>query len=411
MLTADLVRARVSRGALWLRRIEADDPATLAEAAALIALFEGHVGRRRAALEDALADHIGDATDFMVRRGLIKLLTDRAVFEVQAAAEPAAVRAAVFDAAMAAWPVGPAAGAGEGGHLTDRRRVLAEVGEALGLSLEEVEGALYADLAAEEVLTGGEWPEPRALLQRYDLGLAQAVLFKAREVVVELDDPAPARTRQLLRIIRFHRLMHRAERTEEGWRVVLDGPLSLFKQTQRYGLQLAKFLPSLCHCPRWRLAADVVWGKGRLELRFELDQDAGLVTHTKDLGTWESEEERHFRRVWAKQDTPWKLRRATEIVDLDGRGALVPAYVLRHPDGRKALLEIVWFWQRRTFLRRLELLRDAGPSNLVIALATRMNVGMGGDGELPDVGGAALYPFKGVIQPKRVIALAEEVGR
>ena len=399
MLTADLVRARWTRDGLQLRWADPDDPEVMTLAQELIAIFEAHDQRPRWALDDAVADHIGDATDFMLRRGLVKLLTDRSTFEAQAAVEPAEVRRAVFAAATARWPVGEAADE----HLTDRAEVLAEVAEALGVTAAEVDAALYADLKREELLVAFEAQAPRQLIERYNLALAQAVLLRAREVVVELHDPAPKRARQLFRIVKFHRLMHRAERIETGWRLTLDGPLSLFRQTQRYGLQLALFLPALCHCKAWSLRAEVAWGPQRKLVPFALDHEAGLVTHTREKATWESEEERHFKKGWAKLDTPWKLRRATEIIDLDGRGVLVPAYVLRHADGRRVLLEIVWFWQRRSFQARLELLREAGPERLIIALAMRMNTG---EEDLPDVGAAALYPFKGVISPKRVAALA-----
>jgi predicted nuclease of restriction endonuclease-like RecB superfamily len=92
--------------------------------------------------------------------------------------------------------------------------------------------------------------------------------------------------------VKFHRLMHRAQRLENnrGWRLTLDGPLSLFRQTQRYGLQLALFLPALCHCPSWRLNAEVSWGKPRRLLGFQLDHTFGLSSPTRAKGIWESEE-------------------------------------------------------------------------------------------------------------------------
>ncbi|MGM0577700.1 MAG: DUF790 family protein [Myxococcota bacterium] len=403
MLTADLVRASVRRGKVRPRFVDPQDARLRAEATALVRLFEEHLGDKRGALEEAIADHIGDATDFAVRRGLVKLLMDRSTVETRAPVPPPEVREVVFEEAARAWPVGD-----DGqGTMTPRPDVLARAAERLDLSPAEVEEALYADLEAEERLVEADLPDPEALLHRYNMNLAQGVLLKAREVVVEIPDPRPARMRQLMRIVKFHRLMHRAEKTGDGWRLVLDGPLSLFQQTQRYGLALALFLPALCHCEAWRLSAEVTWGDDRRHCTLELDQDSGLVTHTRDLGTWESDEERHFRATWKKLDPEWRLRRSTEVLDLDGRGVLVPDYVLRHPDGRKAYLELVWFWRRRTFERRLDLLREAGPPNLIVALATRLNAG---EGDLPDLEGGAVYGFKGVIQPKRIVALAEDVG-
>jgi hypothetical protein len=56
-------------------------------------------------------------------------------------------------------------------------------------------------------------------------------------------------------------------------------------------------------------------------------------------------------------------------------------------------------------MKRLALLSEVGPRNLVIALADKGGL----DGEaLPE--GLTAYRFKGVIQPKRVIELAEAVA-
>lgn len=401
MLTADLVRVRTRKGKILPRYVDAADAKLQAEAQRLVHIFDVHRGRRIGELDEAIADHIGDSTSYAIQRGLVKLLKDRAQVETVAPKPPTEVRQAVFEAAAERWPIGRKADA--------RAAAMQAAAERLELSVEEVERALYADLKAEEVLVEAQLPEAKALLDRYNLALAQAVLLRAREVVVTLPDPAPKRARQLFRIIKFHRLMHRAERAGKGkgYRVTLDGPLSLFRQTNRYGLQLALFLPALCHCERWELAATVAWGDDRRELSLELSDASGLVSHTREKGTWESDEERHFRKTFAKAKGQWSLRRSTRVVDLDGRGVLVPDYVLKHEDGREAYLELIWFWRKKTFERRLALLRAAGPSNLVVALATRLNT----DEAAPELlESAAVVPFKGVIQPKKIIAAAEAVA-
>jgi predicted nuclease of restriction endonuclease-like RecB superfamily len=404
VLTADLVRLRSRNGRVVPRFVAPDDPTLVEASATLCALFAEHVGDRVGALEEAIADHIGDGTDYLVWRGLTKLLTDRATIEVRAARPPSEVRAAVFREAAASWPVGPAEETG----LSDRDAVLARAAAALGLTPAEVDEALYADLASEARLVAVDLPDTASLIDRYNLALAQAALLRAREVVITLPRLAPARARQLFRALRFRQLMWRAERQQDGWRLTLDGPLSLFRHTQRYGLQLALFLPALCHLPEWSLEADIVWGERRRPALLALDHTLGLRSHTQDLGAWESDEERHLRASWKKSGVDWTLRRATELIDLDGQDALVPDYVLVHPDGRRVLLDIVWFWRRQTFERRLDLLRRAGPPNLIVALATRLRADAE---ELPELPAGAIYPFKGVIVPKRLCELAESLGR
>lgn len=406
MLTADLVRTSVARGVVKPRYVAVDDDAMRAEAATLVRTFQEHVGHKRGELEEAIADHIGDSPQYMVTRGLARLLWKKSTVETAAAADPEDVRRLVFQTAAARWPVGV------GPTMTPREAVIAQVAEQLGVTPGAVEAALFADLEREQVITDTEPWEVDDLLHRYNLALAQGVLLKATEVRITLPEGVGAkRARQVFRMLKFHRLMHRAVKERGGYVITLDGPLSLFKQTTRYGLQLALFLPTLCHCVHWTLEADVVWGKDNKALTFVCDQDSGLVTHTRDLGTWEADEERHFKASFKAVDGPWQLRRGARLIDLNGRGVLVPDFELRHSDGRKAYLDVVWFWRKRSFLDRLELLAEAGPPNLIVALATRYNADpKGEDARLEDLGGA-VYPFKGVIQPKKIIALAEEVAR
>jgi len=105
-------------------------------------------------------------------------------------------------------------------------------------------------------------PTPEALLEGYNLALAQACLLKAREVRIELVGVDAKRVRALIRELKFRRILFVAERLDEGFKLTLDGPLSLFKQTSRYGLQLALFLPALTRSEHWSLAADLSWTSG-----------------------------------------------------------------------------------------------------------------------------------------------------
>ncbi len=68
-----------------------------------------------------------------------------------------------------------------------------------------------------------------------------------------------------------------------------------------------------------------------------------------------------------------------------------------------ALLDIVWFWKKQGFKRRIELLAQVGPQNLIVAVATRLNT----DEMIPELDPMRVYPFKGVIHPARIVELAE----
>src|SRR5215210_4259862 len=110
MLTADLAMSWQRGDQIKPRYIDAEDEEYLRAAEDLIALFDGHHGRRRAALEESLQEYVGTGTDYRILRGLIKLLTDRCEFETRAPAEPSEIRRALFLKAREQHPVVAAEG-------------------------------------------------------------------------------------------------------------------------------------------------------------------------------------------------------------------------------------------------------------------------------------------------------------
>ena len=405
MLTSDLVRARVVKGVVRPSYLEPKTERLRAHAQELLALFDAQVGATQGALDEALADHLSEGGDLKIRRGLAKLLRDRCTLTPTVAdADPRELRRAVFLAAGARHPVGA------GLEPDDRAEVLAEVAAQHALSPEALEHGLYADLKEAHRLDEFRKLEVEALLYRYNVALAQGVLLRASEVRVDIGKNKPARYRQLFRFIKFYQLSFTTEpRREGGYRITLDGPLSLFRLVQRYGLRLAQWLPALLLCEGWRLEADVAWQEGaHRHVRFELEPDRRLRSHYRDTGVWTSEEETWFaKRFRARKNSRWSLRRAAHITSLGGEDVLVPDYILRHEDGRKALLEIIWSWRKGGLDRHLRHLATHGPPNLVLALSDKLRVGEEDVRQLP----AATVRFKQVLRPKAVEDAAEGVAR
>jgi hypothetical protein len=265
---------------------------------------------------------------------------------------------------------------------------------------------MYSDLKAEHRLTEFRTIDPRALLERYNLALAQGLLFRATSMTIEVVARTPSRLRQLFRWLKFHQLMHRAERSEKGWSIVIDGPLSLFDQSQRYGLQMAKFLPALLLIKDWTMRAEVRWRDRSEILSFELAPADGLVTHLKSRGTAVSREEKLLtKRIDEKTD--WKVSRRAQVVDLGGRDVLVPDFSLVAPDGRRAHVEIIGFWRRSYLERRLEVLARFGPPNLVLCVSRRLATEKSAElGELSD----RVVDFAEVISLPRVLKVVERVA-
>lgn len=405
MLTADLVSARFVKGEIKPRYIDPGDGEALALAREMVAVFHEHVGRTREALDGALAALLGEGTEFLLHRGLAKLLADRAEFEVRAPCEPAVLRRKLFEEAAKNHP---AVAVADAVHTVTRDDVIARVASELGVDPKAVTAAMYADLEGELVMTKGPDLTPEALLPRYNVALAQAVLLRATAMTVDIDAGDPQRYRQMFRFVKFYRLMHAVSgRGASGYSIRLDGPMSLFQLSQKYGLQLAEFFPALLLCPSWRATADVRWGKEKRPAVFRVSSEQGLASHYPDRGVYVTREEQWLIDRFAELDTPWKLERRSEVIDLDGRGVLIPDFVLRHAkDGRAALVEVMGFWKRDYLEARLALLREAGPKNLILVAPWRLR---GDEGELKQTPAEVVF-YKEVILAKELIERAERVA-
>ena len=399
MLTTDLVRARVRSGVLHPEYVDPEKPGLLELATALIELFEAHVGKSRRALDDELRAATGDGTEFLLHRGLAKLLFDRCEFETSTPVEPAELRREVFRAAAAVYR-------SERSLRFERDAVVEPVRQQRGLTAEELERALYADLKEEQLVREFESCRPDWLLQRYNVALAQAVLLRATELRVELEAQSPSFYREFFRRVKFFRLLYEIESSAPGdYRIRLDGPLSLFKSSSRYGIQMAQFLPTILHCDRFRLSADVRWGPSRRSVRFELDASRGLRPVSHLVGQWLPDEVRWFRDQFAKLKSDWTIGEDSEVFDLGEQGVLTPDHVFIHePSGARVYMEILGFWRRGSVGSRLRLLRSRGPKNLIVALSKEFCVDREDLHELP----GEVYVFRKAPVARAVLKILGE---
>ena len=93
-----------------------------------------------------------------------------------------------------------------------------------------------------------------------------------------------------------------------GYEAILDGPASLFRQSRKYGIRMANFLPALPHCERWELTAEILVDEAANETReLTLDQNAGLQTHYSGGSQYDSDLERTLADKWERANTEWEL--------------------------------------------------------------------------------------------------------
>jgi predicted nuclease of restriction endonuclease-like RecB superfamily len=440
MLTADLARSRTSDGEVTPLFIDPDDVRYRETASELIALFETHVGEPKSDLDTAIDQLTVADTDYKIIQGLAKLLRDECDFETVAAADPREIRQRLFEQANESYPIVRQPTLGED---TQKLDVYTTVADELGISLAECHQGMYADLDAnnrlvrfgdevaesveldtdgttsttqltgqsEESYTGTaltvEW-----LLNRYNLALAQAVLYDATELRIRVWDEFAT----IFSYVKLFGLMHRIYPIDEngervsstdhaaGYEAILDGPASLFRQSRKYGIRMANFLPALPHCERWEFKGKILTDESANETRkLTLDQTTGLQTHYSGGSQFDSDLERTLATKWERANTEWELVREDDVIDL-GAEVLLPDFALEHPDGRRAILEIVGFWTPEYLDEKLAKVRQADVENLVLAVSENLDC----TSEDIDLGAARVLWFKTGIHVYDMVDLVEE---
>ncbi len=383
MLSGTLVRVRFSKQRVVPLYLNRDDPQWHEVAESLLLIFREGVGRTRGEIESEIDELVGEGLATLAHRGLAKILEDRSEFEVVSDVPPDTLREKVFTAAAARRKALRVAGQARTPFRRDA--VIEGVAAELGLRPDQVAAAMFADLRDENrLLKFDPTLDAQRLVDRYNVSLAQSILLRSVLVEAEVRNEKPARYRQLFRHLKFHRLLYRVEGSmKDGYVFHIDGPLSLFSATNKYGLQMALFLPALLLCRDYRLDAELRWGPRRDPRTFHLEANDGLVSHYADTGTFVPAELGAFVDRFRQVAPAWEASEATDVLELGRDGVWVPDYKFTHKaSGVDVYVEVVGFWKKSSLDRLLRLLPEHGPPRYLIAISDRLKVDEDALGEL-----------------------------
>jgi predicted nuclease of restriction endonuclease-like RecB superfamily len=357
MLTADLALSWQRGEQIRPHYVEPDEEYVRA-GEDLVALFESHEGRTRASLEESLHEYVGTGTDYRILRGLIKLLTDRCEFETSSPVEPTEIRRAIFMKARLHHPVI---------DEESRARVFAESARELACDAGALDAALYADLPENQTLTSFETITPAELLDLYNVAQAQALLYRSVEMRLWLEPQAAEGYREIFGAIKAYRLIHTVRgNSRDGYEIRLDGPASIFQRSQKYGIQMAVFLPALLLRTGWRMRAEIQTKRG--VAFFELtSRQTRLRSHYDSAGGYENPVIERLASVWTRAAGVWSLEQSGEVIDL-GDSAFIPDFVLSNAEtGARVFLEVLGFWTPEYLRDRLLEFDHAGLKNFILA--------------------------------------------
>lgn len=397
---------RVDRGAAHVRY--------LTDADGRVVLFLDRLCRLVRRLEGWPRDRVTEALRRQERRvrdatrlaGITKALLDVCDFRPPADSESAPeIRSAVFRARGARWPPVP------GDHRIPYEAAAAE----LGRTVDDVVRLLYADAPGSRLLARAPWIDGRALLARYNLELARAVLLDAERVRLT----ARGGWRGIFRAVKIARLMHVVRPVGRSYEVELTGPAAAFLvQPARYGARLARIIPALTRARGWRLEADIRHGEQivhfRVRGRPRAARGVAPVGRAARRATYDSAWERSlaadFRQRFGADRGGWRLSRETTPVPV-GDELFLPDFTLRHADGREALIELVGFWTPEYLEAKTRKVAAAALDHLILVVYRGLAVGKALDALTAMVGVDRVVWFTKQPRAAEVVRAAERYAR
>lgn len=232
---------------------------------------------------------------------------------------------------------------------------------------EDIESEMFADVIDFHRLKSfNGFEDPGDLLSRYNIAQIQAALFPAVRLRIRIGEDF----KTVLTYAKLARLMHTIEFIGNGnYRVILDGPASVLRNTKRYGVNMAKFIPALVACTDWDLDADIATRRKGFMRRLRLSSKEKLRSHLPSPKEFDSSYESSFAEKWGDERREgWKLIREGGVLHR-GQKVFVPDFLLEHEDGRKVYLEIVGFWTPQYLKAKIEVLQLFKEHPILVAIA------------------------------------------
>jgi hypothetical protein len=394
LLTADLVRPVFRKDGMRIPRLRADALTRVHQLAEqMLALALPCVGETRMALDEALAIEVPQK-ERLIWMGLQKLVLDRCTFAISGDVEPSELRRQIFSRAALLR---------RQGHFDEdsRRLLLEQVASERSMSVPDIEFSLFADLKPAQRLEKLELTSADELVSRYELGRAQSVLLKAQRVEVSFRPSSPEQARRAFQKLKFLQLLFGVERRDDHVIVQIEGPLSLFRATTRYGLKLAMALPILATLPECQLRADVMWGKSRTQrvFRWESCELASLPPLAPPRARPEIE---RLQADFQKHAKDWRVAPSDSILHAPGQGVCIPDLAFTHVKSAMCIhLELMGFWSREAIWQRIDWARSGKLPRVLFVYSDKLRVS---EAALESASHAALLSFKGVISADKVRA-------
>ena len=232
--------------------------------------------------------------------------------------------------------------------------------------------SMWSDLDENMILEMFDSVNSEELLGWYDLSLLQTLLFTCTKLQFSVKGGADWKNilRKVKRLGLMYNLKEQLSRDESpdasdrDSELVcsIDGPVSLFKMTDRYGTSIAKLIPFIISSPWWRLSAFIVrktvsgkkiyeFGASSADFRQinlrepSQNKQDNSINSRPSSSYYDSSLEEKFAIRFEHLANRWKIKREPEPLIVGNGVAFIPDFLFEKY-GRKVYLEIVGFWTK-----------------------------------------------------------------
>ncbi len=346
MLPSSLLRARVRKGKIYPIFADSSDAEL---ASLLIEKFKYAVEHRHT--RGLLADSVKELEyyyDYRLVRGLYTLLERLSIFKSKAdeyCIDPRLLRRKVFEESSR-----------RGFALTEYERsmILSDVAEAFKVNPKMLEDLLMSDIDDNMIIVELKPVSIDRLIALYNLSILQSLLFRC--ISLECKVSTGAEWKHILRDVKRLGLIYTLE-YNDGIRCIIDGPLSLFKMTEKYGTSIARLVPKIVSAQEWYIKAWIVGSSKAKTYEFNLSSKDGIMLdkgYADEL--YDSSIEERFANTFMNHNTGWRLVREPEPIVVSDK-AFIPDFAFEKGNIR-VYLEIVGFWTKEYIERKLWKIRQ-----------------------------------------------------
>jgi predicted nuclease of restriction endonuclease-like RecB superfamily len=208
----------------------------------VIDLFSKSMGRSRGEIEEELKTMELKVQNPKILRGLALIMFRASEFRKPSPLDSEIVRKTIFSMAR-----NPIVNPGE------RKAVLEKIASLMNSSVREVDDAIYGDKESNLILASPFNASPDLLARKFNGEQIETVIMKSLWVEVS----TTKHSNDFTRSIRSKGLLYE-ERTDGSSHIIrVNGPVSIFEKSERYGVKLALFVRYVLSHDDWELNASI----------------------------------------------------------------------------------------------------------------------------------------------------------